>query len=55
MGGVDRFWALLIPEALGSGSSVALKDKEANALRNFASLRCLTAYEFYRLCTTGKL
>ena len=40
--GVERFWALYCPEALGIGSSVALKDKEANALRNLARLTSLT-------------
>ena len=39
--GVERFWALYCPEALGIGSSVALKDKEANALRNLARLTSL--------------
>ena len=41
--GVERFWALYCPEALGIGSSVALKDKEANALRNLARLTSLAA------------
>ena len=39
--GVERFWALYCPEALGIGSSVALEDKEANALRNLARLTSL--------------
>ena len=38
MRGVERVWVLLILEALGSGSRVALKDKEANALRNLTHL-----------------
>ena len=38
---VERFWALFCPEALGIGSSVALKDKEANALQNLARLTSL--------------
>ena len=38
---VERIWALLRPEALRSGSSVTLKDKEANALRNLARLTSL--------------
>ena len=41
MHGVERVWVLLRQEALRSGSSVALKDKEANALRNLARLTSL--------------
>ena len=41
MRGVERVWVLSCPEALRSGSSVALKDKEANALRNLARLTSL--------------
>ena len=41
MRGVERVWVLLRQEALRSGSSVALKDKEANALRNLARLTSL--------------
>ena len=41
MRGVERFWALLYPEALGIGSSVAFKDAESNALQNFARLTSL--------------
>ena len=43
MRGVERVWVLLRQEALRSGSSVALKDKEANALRNLARLTSLVA------------
>ena len=39
--GVERFWAFDGPEAPRTGSSVALKDKEANALRNLAHLTSL--------------
>ena len=39
--GVELFWAFYWQEALGTGSSVALKDKEANALRNLARLTSL--------------
>ena len=39
--GVERFWAFNGPEALWTGSSEALKDKEANALRNLARLTSL--------------
>ena len=39
--GVELFWAFNCQEALGTGSSVALKDKEANALRNLARLTSL--------------
>ena len=35
---VERIWALLRLEALRSGSSVTLKDKEPNAFRNLARL-----------------
>ena len=41
MRGVECFWVLTCPEALGSGSSVALKDKESNALQNLARLTSL--------------
>ena len=41
MRGVECFWALLCPEALRSGSSLTLKDKEANALRNLGRLTSL--------------
>ena len=41
MCGVERIWVLSCPEALRSGSSVTLKDKEANALRNLARLTSL--------------
>ena len=41
MRGVERVWVLLRQEALRSGSSVTLKDKEANALRNLARLTSL--------------
>ena len=40
--GVERFWAFNGPEALRTGSSEALKDKEANASRNLARLTSLT-------------
>ena len=41
--GVERFWAFNGPEALRTGSSEALKDKEANALRNLVRLTSLVA------------
>ena len=41
MHGVERFWALFYPEAIGIGSRVALKDKESNALQNLARLTSL--------------
>ena len=41
MRGVERVWVLSCPEALRSGSSVTLKDKEANALRNLGRLTSL--------------
>ena len=43
MRGVECFWALLCPEALGIGSSVALKDKESNASQNIAHLGHINA------------
>ena len=47
MRGVERVWVLLRQEALRSGSSVALKDKEANALRNLARLTSLDINSIY--------
>ena len=41
MRGVERFWALFYPEAIGIVTSVALKDKESNALQNLARLTSL--------------
>ena len=58
MRGVERVWVLLRQEALRSGSSVALKDKEANALKNLARLTSLVqllAYCLVRQKQTGHL
>ena len=49
MRGVKRVWVLLCPEALRSGSSVTLKDKEANALRNLARLTSLDKTPYFLL------